>query len=181
MRAIWPYCAPPVSRKRAITTSAAPAADPVQIDLETPFDRSTLDRIIERAFGPGRFAKTAERLREGNTAVDGLSFVAREGGRVVGGVRLWPVRIGGSPALFLGPIAIDADRRDLGLGGRLVERACAAASEAGWNSVLLVGDEPYFGRFGFMRADVRLPGPVDRKRVLIRALNGDAPTGDVTR
>ena len=123
--------------------------------------------------------KTAERLREGSTPVAG--FVAREDGRVVGSVRLWPVAIGGAPAAFLGPIAVDAAHRKGGLGAQLVEACLAAAHGLGLASVLLVGDEPYFGRFGFVRADVTLPGPVDPRRVLVKVLAGEAPSGAALR
>jgi predicted N-acetyltransferase YhbS len=157
-----------------------PEAPPV-IAPETPFDRAAVDRLIEDAFGSGRFSKTAERLREGNTPLHDLCFVARAEGRVIGGVRLWPVTIGGEPSAFLGPIAVDAAGRSRGVGALLVEQACEAARAAGYRSVLLVGDAPYFGRFGFERANVRLPGPVDPRRALIRTFEGDAPTGDVSR
>jgi predicted N-acetyltransferase YhbS len=108
--------------------------------------------------------------------------VAREGGRIVGSVRLWPIRIGQARAAFLGPIAVDAAHRKGGLGARLVEQCLAAAEEFGLAAVLLVGDTPYFGRFGFERAQrVTLPGPVDARRVLVKVLTGEAPMGAVAR
>jgi len=95
-------------------------------------------------------------------------FVVREGARLLGSVRLWSIAIDGAPALFLGPIAVVADNRKAGLGAELVEACLAHAAEAGLG-VLLVGDAPYFGRFGFTAApDVRLPGPVDPRRLLWR-------------
>ncbi|MBW8304508.1 MAG: N-acetyltransferase, partial [Brevundimonas sp.] len=122
------------------------------------------------AFGPGRFAKTAERLREGPSPAAG--FVARDGADLLGSVRLWPITIGGTPALFLGPIAVAADNRRAGLGAELVQACLTWAAETG-RGVLLVGDAPYFGRFGFEAVtDVRLPGPVDPRRVLWR---GESP------
>ena len=84
-----------------------------------------------RAFGPGRYAKAAERLREGGAPDYHLSFLAREADRLVGCVQLWPVTIGGAPAILLGPIAVEPAYRHHGLGGALIERACAAAAEAG--------------------------------------------------
>lgn len=159
----------------------ASASEPVELSVETPFDRAAVDRLVEQAFGPGRYAKTAERLRENNRSIADCCFVAREGGRVIGGVRLWPITVGGEPSAFLGPIAVDAEGRKRGVGGALVERACEAARAAGWRSVLLVGDTPYFGRFGFETADARLPGPVDPKRVLIRVFEGEVPSGPVSR
>ena len=151
--------------------------DPAMIEPERPADAAAAEDLVDAAFGPGRYAKTAERLREGNTPV--LAFVARRDRRVVGSVRLWPVTVGGAPALFLGPIAVDEAERKSGVGAALVEAACAAAEERGWSTVLLVGDTPYFGRFGFQRAEgVTLPGPVDPRRVLVRCA-GEARRGMV--
>ncbi|MBX9460300.1 MAG: N-acetyltransferase [Brevundimonas sp.] len=147
--------------------SATPIPSSVpHIDVETADDADAVEALVLAAFGPGRFAKTAERLRERAPAVAGL--VAREGGVLLGSVRLWSITIGGRPALFLGPIAVAADNRRAGLGAELV-RACLARAEAAELGVLLVGDAPYFGRFGFVVApDVRLTGPVDPRRVLWR-------------
>jgi len=146
-----------------------------RIQPETPADAEAIDRLILAAFGPGRFAKTAERLRERATIAAGV--VAREDGRVVGSVRLWKIRIGDAPALFLGPIAVEADRRRDGLGAALVA-ACLKIAEQAGQGVLLVGDPPYFARFGFERAHgVTMPGPVDPARVLWRGR--DAPGGAV--
>jgi predicted N-acetyltransferase YhbS len=144
------------------------------IDTERPADAAAVDAIVAQAFGPGRYAKTAERLREGSRPIAGLSFVAREDGAVVGTVRLWPVEAAGVRLAFLGPIAVEAGHRREGLGAALIERACAEAKALGWAGVLLVGDQPYFGRFGFRRANVVLPGPVDPARVLLLALDQDA-------
>lgn len=142
------------------------------IEVERPGDAAAVDALVDQAFGPGRFVKTAERLREGSQPIAELSFVARLDGEVVGTVRLWPVEVAGVKLAFLGPIAVDRTRRSEGLGALLVERACAAADAEGWPAVLLVGDEPYFGRFGFKRVKVALPGPVDPRRVLLRDLAG---------
>jgi predicted N-acetyltransferase YhbS len=157
-------------------SQAARALEPeLVIDVETAADAADCDALVDAAFGPGRFAKTAERLRERNTAVPELCFVAREDGRVIGTVRLWPVTIGETRATFLGPIAVDKDCRGTGVGALLVERACEAAKAAGWPAVLLVGDAPYFGRFGFVRArGPVLPGPVDPARLLILPFEGEA-------
>ncbi|MDQ0466024.1 putative N-acetyltransferase YhbS [Caulobacter ginsengisoli] len=138
---------------------------------ERPDDAPAVAALIAAAFGPGRFAKAAERLREGRGPELALSFVAWDGGRLAGSVRLWPVSVGGAACIFLGPIAVDMAWRGRGLGEALVETACAAAAQAGWRAVLLVGDAPYFGRMGFEIAPgVEMPGPVDRRRVLARAL-----------
>ncbi len=99
---------------------------------------------------------------------------------MLGSVRMWPVKVGNGTSVFLGPIAVEADARKHGIGAELVARACAAAGEAGWGSVFLVGDAPYFGRMGFIPAPgVRMPGPVDQRRVLWKALseNAVAPEG----
>jgi predicted N-acetyltransferase YhbS len=141
---------------------ATPA--PLRIEIEAPADAAAVEALVLAAFGPGRFAKTAERLREKAHVAAG--FVAREEGRVVGSVRLWSITLGGEAALFLGPIAVAADCRRAGLGADLVQ---ACVEHAGAVGILLVGDLPYFGRFGFQPApEVRLSGPVDQGRVLWR-------------
>ena len=132
------------------------------VEPETPADAAAVDALVLAAFGPGRFAKTAERLREGATPAAG--FVVRREGRPIGSVRLWPIRIGATPAFFLGPIAVEAGSRSEGMGAALVGACLEGAARSG---VLLVGDPPYFERFGFRPVPrVRLPGPVDRRRVL---------------
>jgi predicted N-acetyltransferase YhbS len=142
------------------------------IQPETPADAAEIEALVLAAFGPGRFAKTAERLRE--RAAVAAGFVAREDGRVVGSVRLWRIAIGEQPALFLGPIAVDASRRRDGLGAALVAR-CLETARCEGQGVLLVGDAPYFSRFGFRRAErVTLPGPVDPARLLWRGEDGIA-------
>jgi predicted N-acetyltransferase YhbS len=141
--------------------------------IERPEHARAVEVLVDRAFGPGRFAKSSERLREGNRKLDDCSFVGLLDGRVIGSVRLWPVTVGGAPAAFLGPLAVDADERSHGLGQALVEAACAAAAKAGWRAVLLVGDAPYFGRIGFASepaAQATMPGPADQRRVLVKAL-----------
>lgn len=153
------------------------------LTAETPADAAGVEALIALAFGPGRFVKAAERLRETNTLMPELSFVAREGRRIVGCVRLWPVRIGGYPAVFLGPFAVDPSWRSRGLGAALIERAVQAAREQGHQMVLLVGDAPYFTPLGFRVAPVaRMPGPVDQRRVLALPLGDDPalPEGPVT-
>ena len=136
------------------------------IDVENADDADAVEALVLAAFGPGRFAKTAERLRERASVAAG--FVARERGALLGSVRLWSITIGGAPALFLGPIAVAADNRRAGLGAELVQACLIRAAEAG-QGVLLVGDATYFGRFGFVMApDVRVGGPVDPRRELWR-------------
>lgn len=144
---------------------ASARTDTNAIASERPEDESAVEALILAAFGPGRFAKTAERLREGSAPA--AAFVAHEAGEVVGSVRLWPIRVGETPALFLGPIAVDATRRSTGRGAELVAACMDYARVSGTGGVLLVGDRAYFERFGFAPAsDAILPGPVDRRRVL---------------
>jgi predicted N-acetyltransferase YhbS len=146
---------------------------PLFLAPERPADAPLADAVIARAFGPGRHAKAAERLREGNEPIAALSFLAWIDGRAVGCVRLWPVSIGHDAGLLLGPIAVDVSERSLGIGAALIRRANDAAQLAGHRVVLLVGDEAYFGAFGFAAApasQVRMPGPVDQARVLVAGL-----------
>lgn len=152
------------------------------LDHETPFDARPVEALVAAAFGPGRFAKAAERVRERARLLPECSFVARAEGRVVGTVRLWAVRVGEARLAFLGPIAVDHAWRSEGVGAALVERACEAAQAAGLDGVLLVGDPPYFARFGFEPAPgVVLPAPVDPRRLLVRRFSGltTAPVGPV--
>ena len=150
-------------------TPASPPA--LRIDAEGPADGLAVEALVLAAFGPGRYAKTAERLRE--RAGIAADFVVREGADLIGSVRLWSITIGGAPALFLGPIAVEAGARRAGLGADLVQACLEFAEREGVSGVLLVGDSPYFGRFGFAPApDVGLPGPADPRRILWR---GEGP------
>ncbi len=141
-----------------------------------------IERLLDEAFGETRWHKTSQRLRDGQTPQRELSLVALDRGRLVGTVRLWPILVGkrGRRALLLGPLAVDAAWRDHGVGAALMNEAVARARAAGETSVLLVGDAPYYARFGF-RADktagLPLPGPVDRRRFLGCELVPDALTG----
>ncbi len=155
------------------------AAAPV-LAVETPEDLPAIERLVDAAFGPGRFAKAAERLRETNHVLYDLSVTAKDGETLAGCVRQWPIRVGGRPVVFLGPIAVDPAWRHHGLGGALVERACEAAQAAGHDLILLVGDLPFFGPHGFEMVPpnrVILPGPADPRRVLARALKPGALEG----
>ncbi len=162
-------------------TNAArlPAALPVAPYLgpERPGDAALVEGLSERAFGPGRFAKTAERLRENSTPLLDMSFVAWSEGEAVGCVRQWPVKIDDTPALLLGPFAVEDAWRGRGLGASLILHACDAARRAGHGLIILVGDQPFFGPLGFLAGparNVRLPGPVDQRRVLVRELRTGA-------
>jgi predicted N-acetyltransferase YhbS len=146
---------------------------PVTILPETADDALAVDRLHERTFGPGRFARTAYRVRERAPHLLALSFTARIGTLLVGSVRLSPIRIGTTPALLLGPLTIEPPFRGRGIGTKMLERALAAARAAGHRLVVLVGDEPYYARAGFKRIprrQVTMPGPVDPARLLIAEL-----------
>jgi len=158
-----------------MTVAAAPAIV-FSIAPEQAADRLAVDALVLSAFGPGRYAKTAERLRERARLAAG--FVATEDSRVVGSVRLWSVAVGETSALFLGPIAVAADSRRSGLGADLVAASVEEARRMGVGGVLLIGDPPYFERFGFTAApDVRLPGPADPRRIMWLSITADAPAG----
>lgn len=159
---------------------------------ENPSDDAAIERLVARTFGPGRFARTAYRLRENNPHRRDLSFTAYIGTMLVGSVRLTPIEIGELPALLLGPLTVEPPFRSHGIGRRLVERSLDAAkavmeAPGAPRLVLLVGDEPYYGRLGFHRVppgQVRLPGPVDPARVLVCPLDAtplEAVRGAVRR
>ena len=148
---------------------------------EDPAHGAAIEALYDRAFGPGRFVKVSERVREIADFAPDLSFCAFEDGRLLGVVRMSRIAVGGQPVAFLGPLAVEQSDRNAGLGAVLVERACEAARAAGEPAVLLVGDLAYFGRVGFNVAEgVTLPGPVDPKRVLVRTFADVAVTGAVT-
>jgi predicted N-acetyltransferase YhbS len=128
------------------------------------------EALLDAAFGTSRHEKTSERLREGRLPADGLALSAIIGERLVGTVRLWNVTLGPSrPSLLLGPIAVDSSLRSAGIGGQLMRAALGRARDEGHASVILVGDEPYYRRFGFTAAKMDklwMPGPLDRSRFL---------------
>ena len=130
--------------------------------------------LILKAFGPGRFAKTAERLRENNHALSSLSLVAKRGLDLVGCVQTWDIDLvpcpHDSPKLcFLGPIAVDQSYRAFGIGAKLISKVLEGAEALAYEAVVLVGDLEYFSRFGFVKApSLTLPGPVDHNRILIK-------------
>lgn len=157
--------------------AAAPLAWGPAFACERPEDAPLVEALVGRAFGPGRYAKTAERLREGNHPRLDLSVCAWADGDLVGVARQWPVLIGEVPAVFLGPFAVEAGARGQGLGAALIGRACALAQAAQERLVLLVGEASYFEPLGFERVPsgrAVLPGPVDPRRILWRPL---APGG----
>jgi predicted N-acetyltransferase YhbS len=144
---------------------------------ESPSDEPAIQRLHERTFGPGRYAKTAYRVRERVSHSLDLSFTARIGTLLVGSVRLSPIRIGEAKALLLGPLTVEPPFRDRGVGQALIGRALAEARARGHRLVVLVGDEPYYAKCGFKRVPngrIAMPGPVDPARLLIAELAEDA-------
>jgi len=127
------------------------------------------EALLDASFGDNRHLRTCQRLRDGQAPAEGLALSAVSQGRLVGTVRLWHVSAGGVPALTLGPLAVDPSCRKLGIGRALVQRALAAAKARGHGAVLLLGDAPYYSRFGFSAlktGELRLPGPFEPDRLL---------------
>lgn len=151
---------------------------------ETKEDGWEVEALYDLCFAPGREALSSYRLRDGVDPVAELSLVARDQAGILGGaIRYWPVLVGGMDVLLLGPVAVHPTRQGEGLGGFLVRESLAVAQDAGWQRVLLIGDAPYYGRFGFdLLAGISMPPPTDPARILGRALvDGawDGVQGDV--
>ncbi|HWJ74573.1 MAG TPA: N-acetyltransferase [Kaistia sp.] len=144
--------------------------DSFTVQAERPTDAAAIEALHEASFGPGRFSRAASLLREGVPHDPALSFVATTGPDLIGSVRLSPIMIGARPAILLGPLAVVDGWKGRGAGKSLMRTALAAAREAGHQVVLLVGDEPYYGPFGFVRVppySITLPAPADPARVLV--------------
>ncbi|AXX98929.1 GNAT family N-acetyltransferase [Profundibacter amoris] len=153
---------------------------------ETKDDWWEVEALYDLCFAPGREALSSYRLRDGVDPVADLCLVARDEGGIIGGaIRYWPVLVGGAKVLLLGPVAVHPTRQGEGLGGVLIRQSLDKAQALGWERVLLVGDEPYYKRFGFLRIDgVVMPPPTNPARVLARALSEgawDGVRGDVVR
>jgi predicted N-acetyltransferase YhbS len=152
----------------------------VSIQPEAPDDAVAIERLHERTFGPGRYAKTAYRLREQVEHIRELSFTARIGTLLIGSVWLSPIRIGEAKALLLGPVTVEPAFRDRGVGQALIERALKDAKDKGHRLVILVGDEAYYEKCGFKRIPrgrAIMPGPVDPARLLLAELTDGAFEG----
>lgn len=155
--------------------------------LQTPTDEAAIHALHERTFGPGRFARTAFRIRETAAIAGELCFVAHssQSNKIVGSVVLSHITIGGTPSLLLGPLAVTPEYKNKGAGKLLMRQAVERARFAGYQSIILVGDEPYYGPFGFRpipRGQINMPGPVDPARLLVCVLPDGvefASTGDV--
>ena len=139
------------------------------IENETPADVVAREALLDRAMGADRRKKSSEKIRRDRLPAEGLAFTAEHDGRVVGTVRLWHVSAAGIPALVLGPLAVDASCRKLGIGAALMRHALKEAATRGHGAVILRGDPDYYARFGFNAAktgDLALPGPFERERLL---------------
>ena len=152
---------PPV----ALTSNAAPFV----IRAERAADVAAREALLDACFGENRHARTCQRLRDGRAPAAGLALAAVREGEIVGTVRLWHVSAGSRPALVLGPLAVDPACRELGIGAALMQKALAAARARGHAAVILLGDEPYYARFGFSASktgELSLPGAFERERLL---------------
>ena len=164
------------------TTTIAPISDaaPFAIRAERASDVAAREALLDACFGASRHTRTCQRLRDGRAPAQGLALSAVRQGRLVGTVRLWHVSAGGVPALMLGPLAVEESSRQLGVGAALMDHALAAAKARGHRAVILLGDAPYYARFGFSgikTGELSLPGPFERDRLLglelqERALDG---------
>src|SRR6266404_5170145 len=149
----------------ALISDAAPFA----IRAERASDVAAREALLDACFGDNRHMRTCQRLRDGRAPAEGLALSAVREGRLVGTVRLWHVSAGGKPMLMLGPLAVDAACRALGVGAALMNQALAAAKARGHGAVVLLGDAPYYARFGFSglkTGELSLPGPFERDRLL---------------
>ncbi len=156
----------------------------MELRRETEADWWEVEGLFDLSFAPGREALSSYRLRDGVPPVAELCLVARDDdGVLAGAIRNWPVRVGDTPALLLGPVAVHPTRQGEGLGAMLIEAAVHRAH--GWDRMILVGDEPYYSRFGFTRLDgVEMPAPTNPARVLGREITDGAwqgVTGKVQR
>jgi predicted N-acetyltransferase YhbS len=154
---------------RKTTTALSPDAAPFAIRAERASDVAAREALLDACFGDNRHTRTCQRLRDGRAPAEGLALSAVRQGRLVGSVRLWHVSAGGIPALMLGPLAVEASSRQLGVGAALMDHALAAAKARGHRAVILLGDAPYYARFGFSAAktgELSLPGTFERDRLL---------------
>jgi predicted N-acetyltransferase YhbS len=154
---------------RKTPVAVDPDAAPFVIRAERASDVVAREALLDACFGANRHARTCQRLRDGRAPAEGLAFSAVQNGRLVGTLRLWHVSAGGTRALVLGPLAVDPSCRELGVGAALMTDALAAAKARGHGAVILLGDAPYYARFGFSAlktSELSLPGPFERDRLL---------------
>ena len=141
----------------------------ISIRTEKTTDVTAREALLDEAYGPSRFRKPSEKIRRGRQPAEGLALVAVDGDRIVGTARLWHVACGDRPALLLGPVAVACDRQGEGIGAALIAHAIGAARTRGHAAIVLVGDAPYYGRFGFTAEKtgaLAMPGPFERHRLL---------------
>lgn len=159
-----------MTAKRNTPVALIRQAAPFAIRAERASDVVAREALLDACFGENRHTRTCQRLRDGRAPAQGLSLAAvRQDGRLAGTVRLWHVSAGGRSALMLGPLAVDDDCRGLGVGAALLQRALAIAKARGHGAVILLGDAPYYARFGFTAAktgELSLPGAFERERLL---------------
>ena len=169
MTAIW-------NTQAALNSQAAPFA----IRAERASDVVAREALLDACFGEDRSSRTCQRLRDGRAPAEGLALAAVRGRKLVGTVRLWHVSAGGVPALLLGPLAVDSACRKLGIGAALITHALGAAKASGHRAVILLGDAPYYGRFGFSArktGELALPGTFEPERLLALELDEGALDG----
>jgi predicted N-acetyltransferase YhbS len=165
---------------RKTTTALISDAAPFAIRAERTSDVAAREALLDACFGDNRHTRTCQRLRDGRAPAEGLALSAVRQGRLVGTVRLWHVSVGGVPALMLGPLAVEVSSRQLGVGAALITCALAAAKARGHRAVILLGDAPYYARFGFSAAKtggLSLPGAFARDRLLGLELDEGALDG----
>ena len=154
---------------RKTTIALSPNAAPFAIRAERSSDVAARSALLDACFGANRHTRTCQRLRDGRAPAEGLALSAVARGHLVGTVRLWHVSVGGMPALMLGPLAVGAESRKFGVGAALMEQAFLIAKQRGHGAVILLGDAPYYSRFGFSAqktGELSLPGPFERDRLL---------------
>jgi predicted N-acetyltransferase YhbS len=154
---------------RKTTIALKSDAAPFAIRSERTSDVAAREALLDACFGDNRHMRTCQRLRDGRAPAEGLALSVVRQGRLVGTLRLWHVSAGGIQALVLGPLAVDPSCRDLGIGAALMNHALASAKARGHGAVILLGDAPYYARFGFSdlkTGELSLPGPFERDRLL---------------
>ncbi len=143
----------------------------MRLGQETQADWWEVEALFDLCFAPGREALSSYRLRDGVDPVADLCLTLRDESGIAAAIRFWPVQVGGRPALLLGPIAVHPIHQGAGLGGWLIGESLERATRLCWERVLLVGDAPYYARFGFARLDgIEMPPPTNPARVLGLAL-----------
>lgn len=158
------------------------ARDMIEILPEKPSEHAAqIEALYDRTFGPGHFAKTAERLREWSRSIPAVNRVAMQAGKVIGACRVWPLEVGEdrTRAVFIGPVAVDPNFQGQRLGLSITGEALEAATLAGWPAAIIIGSPTYFAELGFSvvaRDRFTFPGPQDMARVMVRDLAGRADT-----